>query len=417
MKELAVEVKNLWKRYEINGEMQGHKLLREEITSFFNLSFLRKPKGSKTKKSFWSLRHISFKVKEGEVLGIIGPNGAGKSTLLKILSQITRPTKGSVILRGRVASLLEVGTGFSPELTGRENIYLNGAILGMTKKEIDAQIEAIIDFADIGRFIDVPVKRYSSGMYVRLAFSIAAHLESEILLVDEVLAVGDAKFQRKSLGKMDEVTRKKGRTVLFVSHDLGAVRKLCKKAILIEGGRLVDYGRATRVIDTYLGEVNKDIPKSEEKIPDINRTGSRDIRIVRVHFENSKGSRISNAVNGEDLIIAFSYKAKKACKKVKIGFNVSDELGQSVILHQNTYTNQLFDLPKGSGKLTCRIPNLPLVARNYLINLRIEANGEEADYPKDPVAKLTVVEGDFFGSGVTPSPHSPVLVKGLWSRS
>ncbi len=201
--------------------------------------------------TFWAIKDLSFEVAPGEILGIIGPNGAGKSTLLKILSRITSPTEGRIELRGRVASLLEVGTGFHPDLTGRDNIYLNGTFLGMRKRETDRKFDEILDFAEVERFIDTPVKRYSSGMYVRLAFAVAAHLESEILLVDEVLAVGDANFQRKCLGKLDDIAQL-GRTVLFVSHNLAAVQRLCKRAILLQNGRLADQGPVTNVVREYL---------------------------------------------------------------------------------------------------------------------------------------------------------------------
>lgn len=409
-----IEVSHLSKKYEISNNQLPYRLLRDEISDWFKF---RKNTQPVKNKSFWALRNISFSVRAGEAIGIVGPNGAGKSTLLKILSQITPPTSGRAILHGRAASLLEVGTGFSPELTGRENIYLNGAILGMSQKEINRKLSEIINFAEIGQFINVPVKRYSSGMYVRLAFSIAAHLEPEILIIDEVLAVGDARFQRKSLGKMDDVARRRGRTVLFVSHDLGAVRRLCPKAMLIDKGRLVTFGPSSKVISKYLGEVNKKVPHADQKIPISNRSGTGDIRIESVHFENPGGKAVAYATSGQDLVVVFNYRAVKNCEKLKIGFNISAELGQSIILHQNTYTNQVLRVGRGKGRLSCTLPQLPLVAGNYLVNLRIVANGEEADYPKDPVAKFTVVNGDFFGTGIIPSPHSPVLVAAQWSKN
>ena len=206
---------------------------------------------------FWALKDVSFEVQEGEVLGIIGRNGAGKSTLLKILSRITEPTSGRVTLRGRVASLLEVGTGFHPELTGRENIFLNGAVLGMSRAEIRKKFDEIVAFAEIDKFIDTPVKRYSSGMYVRLAFAVAAHLEPEILIVDEVLAVGDAEFQKKCLGKMNEVSRRDGRTVLFVSHNMEPLLKLCDRGILLNSGQLTEIGPVSEVISAYLGKPSR----------------------------------------------------------------------------------------------------------------------------------------------------------------
>lgn len=253
-----IEIKNLGKKYNITHERGGYIALRDVLMNVIKspFSFLKvKAKriaGMETKEEFWALRNVNLKVNEGEIIGIIGANGAGKSTLLKILTGITPPTEGEIIMRGRVASLLEVGTGFHPELTGRENIFLNGAILGMTKKEIARKFDDIVAFAGIEKFLDTPVKYYSSGMYVRLAFSVAAHMEPDVLLVDEVLAVGDAEFQKKCLGKMEEVTRKEGRTILFVSHNMGAIRNICNKCILLKNGQLEMIGETDKVVDYYL---------------------------------------------------------------------------------------------------------------------------------------------------------------------
>lgn len=253
-----IEIKGLGKRYDIAHQRGGYIALRDVITNVAKspISFLK----TKTKKAvglvrseeFWALKDISFEVMPGEVIGIIGKNGAGKSTLLKILTGITPPTKGEVIMRGRVSSLLEVGTGFHPELTGRENIFLNGAILGMSKKEIARKFDEIVAFSGVEKFLDTPVKHYSSGMQVRLAFSVAAHMEPDILIVDEVLAVGDAEFQKKSTGKMEEVTKKDGRTILFVSHNMGAIRQLCSKTIWIDEGKIKSIGETEDVIEQYL---------------------------------------------------------------------------------------------------------------------------------------------------------------------
>ena len=260
MSNTIIQVENLGKKYLIKHQQQGsYTALRDVITDKVK-SFGKRiisPWNHKqsstysTTEEFWALKDISFKVKQGEVIGIIGRNGAGKSTLLKIISRITEPTKGRIRINGRVASLLEVGTGFHPELTGRENIFLNGAILGMGKAEIKRKFDEIVAFAEIEKFLDMPVKRYSSGMYVRLAFAVAAHLEPEILLVDEVLAVGDAQFQKKCLGKMSEVAEE-GRTVLFVSHNMGAVSRLCNRALMLNGGELEKDGLSVDVISTYL---------------------------------------------------------------------------------------------------------------------------------------------------------------------
>lgn len=243
--EPIIKVENLSKKYRI-GKRESYYSLRDKVSDFFDF----KKKHNKNQ-DFWALKDINFEVKAGESVGIIGRNGAGKSTLLKILSQITPPTTGKIILKGRVASLLEVGTGFNPELTGRENIYLNGAILGMTRAEIKRKFDEIVAFAEVEQFLDTPVKRYSSGMYMRLAFAVAAHLESEILIVDEVLAVGDAQFQKKCLGKMDDVAKKEGRTVLFVSHNMSAIQQLCKKSVLLNKGELLAFDTTQKIVKKY----------------------------------------------------------------------------------------------------------------------------------------------------------------------
>ncbi|MDE2173229.1 MAG: ABC transporter ATP-binding protein [Patescibacteria group bacterium] len=254
----VIEVKDLGKKYTINHHRGGYITLRDVLTHIIKspLRFLKKKAkevaGIDTKEDFWALRHVDFAIEPGEVVGVIGRNGAGKSTLLKILTGITPPTEGEVRMKGRIASLLEVGTGFHPELTGRENIFLNGAILGMTRKEIAKNFDSIVAFAEIEKFLDTPVKYYSSGMYVRLAFSVASHMEPDILLVDEVLAVGDTEFQKKCLGKMEEVTQKQGRTILFVSHNLSAIRRLCKMTILIEKGEVKMFDATEKVIGHYL---------------------------------------------------------------------------------------------------------------------------------------------------------------------
>jgi len=256
----VIEIKNISKKYNITHQRGGYIALRDVLTNIFKNPFqfakskAKKIIGRETKEEFWALKDINFEVQPGEVIGIIGHNGAGKSTLLKILSQITPPTTGEIKINGRVGSLLEVGTGFHPELTGRENIMLNGAILGMKKNEIIKKFDAIVEFAGIEKFLDTPVKYYSSGMYVRLAFSVAAHMEPDILIVDEVLAVGDAEFQKKCLGKMEEVTKSEGRTILFVSHNMAAIKKLCNKCILLKNGEIIKNGKTNEVLDYYLNK-------------------------------------------------------------------------------------------------------------------------------------------------------------------
>jgi lipopolysaccharide transport system ATP-binding protein len=283
MSDTIISVENLSKRFVISHEeTERYSSLRDAITNNVrNLFSRRKEKKSTSQEEFWALNDLNFEINRGDRVGIIGRNGAGKSTLLKILSRITEPTKGKISINGRVASLLEVGTGFHPELTGRENIFLNGAILGMSRSEIRSKFDEIVDFAEVEQFLDTPVKRYSSGMYVRLAFAVAAHLEPEILIVDEVLAVGDAQFQRKCLGKMRDVS-KGGRTVLFVSHNMGTISQLCNKAILLNKGHLISFGDTDRIIDQYIND-------SANRIEIIERTeesASNHFKLLRMCDEN-----------------------------------------------------------------------------------------------------------------------------------
>ena len=294
--ESVIEVKNLGKKYNIAHQRGGYVALRDVLTNVFKNPFqfakqkAKKSLGIGTKEEFWALNDINFEVNKGEIIGIIGRNGAGKSTLLKILSKITPPTTGEIKINGRVGSLLEVGTGFHPELTGRENIFLNGAILGMTRAEIAKKFDQIVEFSGIEKFLDTPVKYYSSGMYVRLAFSVAAHMEPDILIVDEVLAVGDAEFQKKCLGKMEEVTKQNGRTILFVSHNMSAIEKLCNRCILLDSGNIIKEGRSKDVIDFYLNDKSN---LSSEIIPK-NKNGQlgQFTKITILNKENKPNARI-----------------------------------------------------------------------------------------------------------------------------
>ena len=296
MSNSIIEVKNLGKKYNIAHQRGGYVALRDVLTNVFKNPFqfakqkAKKSLGLGTKEEFWALNDINFEVNKGEIIGIIGRNGAGKSTLLKILSKITPPTTGEIKIRGRVGSLLEVGTGFHPELTGRENIFLNGAILGMTRHEIAKKFDQIVEFSGIEKFLDTPVKYYSSGMYVRLAFSVAAHMEPDILIVDEVLAVGDAEFQKKCLGKMEEVTKQNGRTILFVSHNMSAIEKLCNRCILLDSGNIIKEGRSKDVIDFYLNDKSN---LSSEIIPK-NKNGQlgQFTKITILNKENKPNARI-----------------------------------------------------------------------------------------------------------------------------
>jgi len=291
-----ITVKNLGKKYNIAHQRGGYVALRDVLTNILKNPFrfakqkAKKSLGLGTKEEFWALNDINFEVNKGEIIGIIGRNGAGKSTLLKILSKITPPTTGEIKINGRVGSLLEVGTGFHPELTGRENIFLNGAILGMTRHEIAKKFDQIVEFSGIEKFLDTPVKYYSSGMYVRLAFSVAAHMDPDILIVDEVLAVGDAEFQKKCLGKMEEVTKQKERTILFVSHNMSAIEKLCNRCILLDSGNIIKEGRSKDVIDFYLNDKSN---LSSEIIPK-NKNGQlgQFTKITILNKENKPNARI-----------------------------------------------------------------------------------------------------------------------------
>ncbi|WP_312090331.1 ABC transporter ATP-binding protein [Chryseobacterium sp.] len=305
----------------------------------------------------WSLRDINFEIEQGDAVGIIGRNGAGKSTLLKILSKVTKPTTGKLYTNGRIASLLEVGTGFHPEMTGRENIFLNGAILGMTKKEITRKFDEIVDFSGVERYIDTPVKRYSSGMYVRLAFAVAAHLESEILIVDEVLAVGDAEFQKKCLGKMGDVSKGEGRTILFVSHNMAAIKKLCTKGILLENGRVLENGNIENVITTYSRTNKNNIFRKDEGF----------VREIYVDQQDDK------------LLISCYFESLFEIKGPSFGFVISDLEGNK-LFGTNPYLSmaETRDFPiMKSGKITAYINNPKLLNGSYVLSVWFGSENED----------------------------------------
>ncbi len=328
MPEPIIEAKNLSKRYVLGMDM-AYKRLTESITDSIMHPIKTIKNATAKREEFWALKDVSFKIEKGDVVGIIGRNGAGKSTLLKILSQITWPTEGEVILRGRVGSLLEVGTGFHPELSGRENIYLNGAILGMKKKEIDAKFEEIVKFAEIDKFLDTPVKRYSSGMYVRLAFAVAAHMDPEILLVDEVLAVGDAQFQKKCLGKMKDVSEG-GRTVLFVSHNMGAIAQLCTKCILLEKGRITSMGNTQKVIDTYLSNQSNKVNTVVDLTNPILRKNSLENSLFKwteAKIVNSKGLATSSIEFMEPFDLVITGVLEQKVEELHVAFDLKSGMG------------------------------------------------------------------------------------------
>lgn len=372
-----IEVNNLSKQYHIGAKERTNRTLREAITDAFtapvrnfrNLRRLTRIEDDNPD-TIWALRDISFSVRPGEAVGIIGRNGAGKSTLLKILSRITEPTTGEIRLYGRVASLLEVGTGFHPELTGRENIYLNGTILGMHKVEIDRKFDEIVAFSEIDNFLDTPVKRYSSGMYVRLAFAVAAHLEPEILLVDEVLSVGDASFQKKCLGKMGEVGHQ-GRTILFVSHNMSAVQSLCTRSIWIDHGAVKMDGPSSSIVSSYL---NQGQLTSGQRVWTENECpGNNSFRLVSIRLKNSSGDIISDVNISNPLTVEIDYEVTRPGARVIFSLYLLDENDNHVFSSlSNTAENEYYDVPLKLGhyRTVCTLPGNILNDRRYHISLK-----------------------------------------------
>ena len=398
----AITVRNLGKQYRLGA--QAHDTLRDQLAGLFRGGPKHEPQ------KFWALKDVSFEIEKGDIVGVIGRNGAGKSTLLKILSQITEPTEGEVRIRGRVASLLEVGTGFHPELTGRENVFLNGAILGMTRAEITRKFGEIAAFAEMDTFLDTPVKHYSSGMTTRLAFAVAAHLEPEILIIDEVLAVGDAAFQKKCLGKMGEVARG-GRTVIFVSHNMAAVTSLCRRGIYLDQGRLKAIGPVQEIVDTYLRAALPSGQKSGFRRGAVRGSG-------RVQFTNlevfSRDIAAAPAV-GEGLTIRASYEAAEENLPVRFVVNVYD--GNQVRLFAlDSFTDpglpQLF--PK-AGTLTLQVPpHFALTPGRYQMELVAFVNDEPADHVPGAL-DFEMEDGDFFGNGRKTHNPAAVMIKNQWS--
>lgn len=422
MSETCIRVENLGKKYTITHQSEGlkYKALRDIVTSKVKTISKQIFKSAekttnRTGEEFWALKDINFEIKQGDRVGIIGRNGAGKSTLLKILSRITEPSQGKIAIKGRVASLLEVGTGFHPELTGRENIYLNGAILGMSKAEIKRKFDEIVDFAEVEKFLDTPVKRYSSGMYVRLAFAVAAHLEPEILVVDEVLAVGDIHFQKKCLGKMEDVG-KEGRTVLFVSHQMATVENLCSKGIILSSGSVKFIGDTKSAINLYLRDL--EAQTKSLNVLDLKRSGSGDIRITNFSLEDIYGNPLVSAASGEDLVLVFHYEVPvdKFIKNASLGFSLHTLSGERISILYSDYVGSTFSgIPK-VGKFKCKIKDFPFAIGRYFIAARVLVNGIEADWPRDFIGCIDVVAGDFYRTGI--SGHSGtglVLLRGDWA--
>lgn len=387
-----ISVRNLSKIYTL-GERLPYYSFRDTLSDIFKTSF---KKECLVKDQFYALKDVSFDIHEGDVVGIVGRNGAGKSTLLKILSRITPPTSGEIVLRGRVASLLEVGTGFHSELTGRENIFLNGAILGMTRAEIKKKFEEIVDFAEIEKFLDTPVKHYSSGMYMRLAFSVAAHLEPEILLIDEVLAVGDQQFQQKCLGKMSQVS-KQGRTILFVSHNLSAIERLCESSLLLTKGEVQSTGSTPKIISKYIN-TNKQY-QVKEKLNTSNRSGDGEVLFSKIIINSNK-----NITCGKPFTVQAHYQSNfSILKNCRFGISIKDARNNlCLILSSEQVYNALPNL-KGFGMFKILINKLPLSIGTYYLDLFLEVNGVIKDSLQDCYS-MNVLDGNYYPDSIRQVP-------------
>ncbi|MBU4446560.1 MAG: ABC transporter ATP-binding protein [Candidatus Marinimicrobia bacterium] len=399
-----ITITGLSKKYRI-GIQEKHDNLREAIASFFSnpikrINRFRGASDYSKEETIYALKEINLTVKQGEVLGIIGRNGAGKSTLLKILSRITEPTDGEIIIRGRLSSLLEVGTGFHPELTGRENIYLNAAILGMTKNEINEKFDEIVRFSEIRKFLDTPVKRYSSGMYVRLAFSVAAHLEPEILLVDEVLAVGDIGFQKKCLGKMHDVSSG-GKTIIFVSHNMAAIENLCTRCIVINDGEITFNGNTDGAIKYYHSQLSETVKPTDLLSEDISRIGDSRIRFKNIAMLNSEEKTSNQIYMGEDVTIKIGLKVNKGIKEPRIAVFFKNQLGQTVFRTFTWEKEKDFSSITNDCEILCKIPNLPLLQGRYYLNIWIGEYNKPSDFIES-VLSFDVLGKDVFGTGRQP---------------
>jgi len=410
----AISLENLGKSYRVSHQSgrKGYRTLRETLAEALVARF-RNPMARGSIEKFSALKGISFDVNEGEVLGIIGRNGAGKSTLLKILSRITKPTQGQVAINGRVGSLLEVGTGFHPELTGRENIYLNGSILGMRRTEIEKRFDEIVAFSEIEKFLDTPVKRYSSGMYVRLAFSVAAYMEPEILLVDEVLAVGDAEYQKKCIGRMKSISDQ-GRTVLFVSHNMALIQNLCTHAVLVERGCVKKQGAVADVVEEYVkGMSSTDGGQIDLRNHQSRMHGMLPL-ITRARLMNARGEITDKIGCGDPMTIALDFDPVRALEKPHFGVGFDDSLGQRVF-NVATYLSPR-NLPPLREKATilCQIPAIPLVPGLYTLSLSAGIVREHLDSLPNAIT-LEVVPRDFYGNGRNPTADlGRILVQSNW---
>jgi len=407
-KDIILKAENISKQYRLGQVGTGtlsHDLnrwwhqIRGKENPYLKIGDVNDRSTKGTSDYVWALQDINFEVERGEVLGIIGKNGAGKSTLLKILSKVTAPTTGSIKSRGRIASLLEVGTGFNGEMTGRENVFLNGAILGMTKKEITSKLDEIIAFSGCERYIDTPVKRYSSGMTVRLAFAVAAFLEPEILVIDEVLAVGDAEFQKKAIGKMQDISRGEGRTVLFVSHNMAAVKSLCTRGIVMENGKVGFDGETDDAIDYYL-RINSS-SNNALLVKDIReRKGKGDLKIVDIQILDKNENKVSIVQTGEKVIFKIYFESIKfkRHKKCRLSVAISNQAKIFILLSTELGANEYIELHE-KGFVEFIIPKLPLTKSNYNLEIFLEADSEIQDWIEDALF-FSVEDGVYYDGGI-----------------
>lgn len=397
----AICVENLSKQYRLGtGPSAGYRTLRETLADAVRAPWrhLRSPSLSRPGNVHWALKDISFEVEPGEVVGIIGRNGAGKSTLLKILSRITEPSSGRAIINGRIGSLLEVGTGFHPELTGRENIFMNGSILGMTHREIARKFDEIVAFSEIEQFLDTPVKRYSSGMYVRLAFAVAAHLEPEILIVDEVLAVGDVAFQRKCLGRMQQVSRGGGRSVLLVSHNMAAISSLCKRAVLLNQGRVRVSGRVEDAVKAYHDLMQDGDAVTETSLEDLHNQHRHDKFFRSVTILNAAGEPTRIVPMGSCFRVRIGLACPYPLDYPTLGMGIDDSLGQRLLSLHTPVSDKGISRVEGRCDLECLIRTFPLAPGSYSLKLALSVNAHDLD-SIDRAITFSVVDAEAFGEG------------------
>jgi homopolymeric O-antigen transport system ATP-binding protein len=393
----SIQVEDVSKKYDL-GKIGQETMLRERLVSLLKNPFARDKNPGDT---LWALKNVSFSIKKGEVVGIIGRNGAGKSTLLKVLSKITHPTSGRIRVAGRVASLLEVGTGFHEELSGRENVYLNGSIMGMKKREVDSKLDEIVAFAGVERFIDTPIKRYSSGMRLRLGFAVAAHLDPDVLIIDEVLAVGDAGFQKKCLGVMEDL-RSGGRTVLFVSHNMAAVENLCSRGIWIDNGQIRDDGETRAIIQSYMSTFSKAEDGGSDLSRIETRRGSGEIRYTRIEFLSQDGRQQSVTRSGDPVTIRLHYHAGKRIPYSSFGFRLTTDLG-TLVTDTSTWHHgiDIPEIPPGDGHIDLEIDSLNLLQASYYLSLWITGQDAKVYDGVEFCTKLEIGACNVYGSSRT----------------